>query len=220
MTRSSEAIDRMNDACRISSWEEVVRICEEQLSATEDRLFWTLQLGFANFLWEGNVDAHDIASPKIMKALAIEYPAAPDILFWTAYIVYITSTPDDFVLGLLDRSLKLDPNHSYANLVTAGYLDSLHSVASSRRALKLLERARIKQPGNRRVLRHIIQLAVRLGEREQAVDAAHTVLTTAPFIESSLGCMNTYANDVLTLATSPRGLDELARRTIETSGRS
>ena len=203
-------------ACHQEEWARAIDICQERLALGQDTRYWKLQLGLVNFLWEGNIDAHDIAAARILKELAEEFPSDPEVLFWTAYVIYITTEPNEFVLNLLARALDLDPSHAYANLLTAGYLQFSNKAAE---AYTFLRRALETQPGNRRILRQIMVLASQLGRSDDVISAANSVLNTEPYVERSMSCMNEYANDVLAGYNDTVDITRLARRAIETGGK-
>lgn len=205
----------LREACEHSDWSTAAAICTAQLAAGGEIRIWKLQLALVNFLWEGNIAAHDIMAPRLAHELANELPTDPDVVFWAAYIIYITTEPDPFAVELLRRALQLDPLHPYANLVMAGHL---RSVGKHDEAVGHLTKALEAQPGNVRVLRDLVDVLVFAGRPREAVEWARRLLDATPYVEREFLCANDYANDVLTGAGRLQEAYRLAAEVVRATG--
>jgi len=184
--------------------------CLKALDTGIEPIFWQTQLGYVYFLNEQDIDAYYEKAPSTFQSLVANNPENANAHFWLGYIYLIVlNNPNDFTLEL-NEVLRLDPNHSYANLVLAGHPDCENAEKH-----KFLSKVLNQQPNNLRALSQMANLLFTTNQKGNAKKLLNTILMNEAYVEEDYGIMNQYINDVLTCATHQQDLRKEAKLKLE-----
>lgn len=202
---------RLADAVAAGRYAEAEAHCLDMLGQQVDWAFWKTQLGYVCFLNGEDDAARFVRAPRHFAELVARRPRDANALFWKAYLDHILLDNRDLAADELKQVLRMSSDHRYASLVLAGMGEDGEVVGFLRSALRVT-------PNNFRALRQLGHLFHQQGRRAEAIAAYGTMLDGEPFVETRVGIMNPYANEVLTAAAHAEAYREEARRHFSAAG--
>jgi tetratricopeptide (TPR) repeat protein len=173
---------------------EAEAYCLERLAHGGDPAYWMTRQAYVCFLNDEDTAAYHDRAPGLFARLAEVQPDDASSLFWHGYLLLMVRHDERAASNRLREVLRLDPDHAYASLVLAG-------IAGAGDRLPLLRDVLRTQPGNVRALRELAIELERAGDAEGSRRAWSRLVSTDPLVETRLGIMNHYVNDVLTGST-------------------
>lgn len=195
---TEDALAEALAAAARDDWKTAQDVCRRELSGAvtpQDERLWGLQLAFALFQDEGNVDATYTQCHEVLDELARKYPDAADIAFWQGYMghiyYYLKPTAVD---AAMNRCFLSDPGHGYAHCFEANDPEKTPEPFAR---IGHYFAALARQPGNRAALGGLLALADQLALSAVGGWVCREVLTTEPFRETTLGVGGRYVNDVI-----------------------
>lgn len=175
-------------------------LCLSKLNPqAKDYTLWLTQLGYIYFLNEENTTAYYEKCLPVFIQLVEKDAQNEDALFWLAYLSYIIHHDTEGSKSKLHQLLRLNPAHSYANLVMAGFSDT-----PDQEKLSYLYGVLKQQPNNLRAAKQSIEILLRYGKVDEARLLWRDLNGNEPYTETNYGIMNEYINGVLTAALHSR----------------
>jgi tetratricopeptide (TPR) repeat protein len=166
------------------------KFCRLEISQENTSRFWLTQLAYVHFLNEEDSISH-YKSIEVFEELVSRNEGDGNARFWLGYVLYILLDDKERCRSELNAVLQQNPQHPYANLVTAGFADN--TLAEN---LVYLTKVLEVQPGNRRARQQLINTLNYLGRNDEAQSQYLEMLHNEIYVERNYGIMNEYVNDV------------------------